>query len=320
LKKVAQRHPEALWPFWVQGHGRAWTVIGLDGSVSEGLVGWDAALGAKEWPFALSIWLRTEGGSIYAPEKCSPSQLKWSLADEYLPFPFVEYGDTDIRIQQRISAIPSTGVGKAEGIAQIQFKITSFLKKPIKGRIFLAVRPYLIHGRVSELNCIKWNSVHQAVEIEDHFMVWSDLGNPKEIIQHPVARLSLHKSPGDISLFSVLQKKLPSSEIVSDSILRMNAAAISWPLEIQPGGKVVTFQAPLGKGINQDSEFGRPQSVGLYEIVESWREKLVRARLLIPDSLMYRAYYASLAYILINADQGMPHPGPLAYDFFWCRD
>ncbi len=321
LMATAQKYPDALWPYWVQGHGRAWTVIGLEDAVSEGMVSWDGALGAKDWPFSLSVWLRTADGKVYAAEKFDPSQIQWSLPDGFLPFPVLKFGNDKIQIEQHFAVLPDKNRNYPEGIARIDYKTNSSLKQPIEGKLYLAIRPYQVQGRVGDIDNIKWNDTLQAVKIDGNSAVWCSAGKPVEVMQQPVSLLNFSNSPGDVSLYSVLKSDPNEVPNRRDNDLKMNAAAVAWPVEIQPGATAFTLEIPLGNGNPKSGAIiPAPQSVSFDNFAAQWKSRLQKVTIQIPDKQVTDAYYASLAYILINADQKMPHPGPWAYDLFWYRD
>ncbi len=313
VQTVARKYPRALWPFWVQGYGRAWTVIGLEDAAAEGMVSWDGALGSKEWPFSISLWFISKDGTVYAPEKFAPPELKWSLLDGHLPVPRLTFGDSGTTIRQQFAVHPDLNHHYPEGIARVEYSVHSAGKSIAEGLLCLAVRPYLVQGRTGEIEMVRWNEDINALEINDHFLIWTDQGKPLRLIQLPVATLAVEESPGDVSLF-LNDPSAPDRG--ADSVLRMNAAVAIWQVEDGLQDKPFTVTIPL----DQQPQNITPQPAELKELLSSWKEKLYSVSLNIPDRRVKDAYYASLAYILINADRGMPHPGPWAYDLFWYRD
>lgn len=320
VKKVAKMYPDALWPYWIQGYGRSWTVIGLEEAVSEGMVSRDGAVGSKEWPHTISLWLTTNNGTVYAPERYHPTEINWKLQEGFLPLPVLSYGDEKIRIEQSYLVVPEESGRFEDGLIRIRYTILSQLDESEKGTLYLAIRPYQMTGAVGEITRIRWNDTLQAVLVDDGYMVFCGPGKPQKIIRQPVSVLNFEDSPGDISLYSVLGKKSGDEQLSVDPELEINAAAADWPIRIIPGKNTFEFTIPL-QAIDI-SEITSPPSakVSGKTIAEIWKNRLKNVKLQIPDKRMSDAYYASLAYILINADQNMPHPGTWAYDLFWYRD
>lgn len=330
---LAKQNPRALWPYWVQGLGQSWTVIGLPEAVAEGLVSREGMLGANTWPFTLSLWLRLEDGTVYAPENRAPDQLTWQLERGFLPLPQLAYGDERIQIRQSYACLPgyresqpsqagfAKDRGEAPQIAQIDYEIAVVSEKPLKGWLFLAVRPYLVNSKVAEIQRIAWEEQRQTVLVNGQFPVWCSAGTPQRRLIRPVAGLKLDRSKGDISEI-VLQgfPALAEETGAEEEDLRLAAGLFAWEVALQPGAHHFRFRAPLEapETRNDSAEFA--PAISRPEMADLWQAQLTAVALKVPDEPLRNAYYASLAYILINADRGMPHPGPLAYDLFWYRD
>jgi len=332
VRALAKKNSPALWPYWVQELGQSWTVIGLPEAVAEGLVSRDGALGANTWPFTLSTWLRLEDGSVYAPENRPPDQLTWQLERGFLPLPQLLYGDERVQIRQSYAGLPGVREGersravfeKYRGedaqIAQIDYEITVASEKPLKGWLFSGVRPYLVNSKVAEIQRIEWDEQRKTVVVNGKFPVWCSAGAPHHRFIRPVASLKLDRSKGDIS--EIVLKGIPAApeKTVPEEDLRMIAGLFAWEVVLQPGVNLFQFRAPLeGSETWKDSTEFAP-AISRPEMADRWQALLTAAALKAPDQSLCNAYYASLAYILINADRGMPHPGPLAYDLFWYRD
>jgi hypothetical protein len=325
LYALARRDPHLLWPYWVQGKGQSWTVIGLADAVAEGLVSHDGMIGANTWPFTLSLWLRIQDGTVYAAESLSPVRLNWQLKEGFLPLPQMMFGDENIRIRQSHACLPEVNGGA--GITRVDYEVASAFTSPVTARLFLAVRPYLVNSKVSELRQITWQEEKQRVLIENKFPLWCSPGAPDSVYLQPVSILRLDQSPGDISRI-VLENSAENNSSSpgiepggpGEDSLRMASALFAWDIVLNPGVNIFQFHAPLqgGEGWKDAGEFAL--SPDTQQLAHGWRDQLTKVELKLPDEPLRNAYYASLAYILINADRGMPHPGPLAYDLFWYRD
>lgn len=318
LSVLAKEKSDALWPFWLKNEGIAWTVIGLEEAIAEGIVSRDGALGSKDWPFTFSIWLRTDEGKIYAPEANAPDSLHWHLTDGYIPFPILQFGDQKIKIIQKFAVLPDDSIHFPEGVIHIDYGIQSFNRRSFAGRIFLAVRPYRATGRTGALDSVSVSGDYLMVN--GTLPVWSSLRKPKSIIEKPVSILNFKESPGDISTYSVLRQKSPNSFSERDSRLKLNAAVVSWPLNIRPGKNIINFKLPLGEISSSKAGYNLLHQAGSEFYKSHWIDRLRNVAISVPDSMVMQAYYASLAYLLINADKGMPHPGPSAYDQCYYRD
>ncbi|MHB8619252.1 MAG: hypothetical protein ACYDAG_06755, partial [Chloroflexota bacterium] len=63
-----------------------------------------------------------------------------------------------------------------------------------------------------------------------------------------------------------------------------------------------------------------PAPAGFAKVSAGWQRQTHQVRLDLPDATLEQAYYASLAYILVDEHGNRIHPGPLLHDAFWVRD
>ncbi len=320
LEILARKFPNALWPYWLQGKGCAWTVIGLEEAAAEAMVSWDGALGAKEWPFSVSIWFQEKNGKVYAPERLNPLELNWSLTEGFLPIPVLRFGDSRLDIEQVYAVSADMLKVYSEGIVKIDYRIFSHLEQASEGNLRLMIRPYLVQGRAGELTKFQWYPDRQVLEINDRFKIWCDAGTPRDFLTLPINALSQPESGNDISHYLLIDGFAPEFSTELDPFLKLNAAALSWEIKVVPGLNTFTFLIPLGQDERTSGFTMTPQPIDVKILAQQWRETLNEVKISLPDRRVTEAYYASLAYILINADHFMPHPGPWAYDLFWYRD
>lgn len=320
LQKLVKKFPDALWPYWLQDKGSAWTVIGLEEAAAEALVSWDGALGAKEWPFSISIWFQEKSGKIYAPEKLDPAKLTWTLRDGFLPIPVLQFGDSQLIIEQVYGVSPDRQNVYPEGVALINYRLLSRQDQVIEGKLHLVIRPFLVQGRAGELSKFQWYSDRQVVEINDRFRIWCDAGSPRYFLALPITSISPTESWSDISRHLMIDRPLPEFLTELDTLLKLNTAALTWEIKVIPGQNVFTFMIPLGQSEQSRLFTMTPQPLSMEILTQQWRKVLNEVDIFVPDKRITEAYYASLAYILLNADHFMPHPGPWAYDLFWYRD
>ncbi len=274
LEKLVAKFPDDLWPYWLQGKGRAWTVIGLEEEAAEALVSWDGALGAKEWPFSISLWFQEKSGKIYAPEKLDPDKLNWTLTEGFLPIPILQFGDSQLAIEQIYMVSPDRQKIYSEGIARITYRIDSHLEKSIEGNLHLMIRPYLVQGRAGELTKFQWYPDRQVLEINDRFKIWCEAGTLQNFLALPMSSLSFIESAGDISHHLMEANSGRDLSTVLDTLLKLNAAALTWEIKVLSGRNEFTFMLPLGQNEQTRSFTITPQPLNREILAQHWRETL----------------------------------------------
>jgi hypothetical protein len=80
-------------------------------------------------------------------------------------------------------------------------------------------------------------------------------------------------------------------------------------------GETIIFLAPAARGEPFPAAAPDPE-----QLSRQWQERTHAVRLDLPDEQLQDAFYASLAYILVEERGANIHPGPLVHDAFWVRD
>jgi len=314
VKQLAQKYPQGLWPFWVQGKGRAWTMVGLENQLEEGLRSFDTSVGATTWPFSMTWWVKDETtGHLLAPERYEPSEIRAYLYQGHLPISITEIAEGDLLLRSLLFVAPAPDIAEG-GVAFYQIRLTNRSTRSKSLTLWLALRPYLVHGRVGEVSHIRWDKGRRALVVNDRFV----LCVPEGAQAFLGSRLM---EEGDISRLLLEGSAQPLKEI-SDSRERAMGALV-YRRELKPGETLILeVRAPLSEvSIEKAEALRRLNSTQKFrEVVSYWNKRLRRIYVELPDSSIVHALYASLAYILISMDKDMPHPGPLAYDYFWYRD
>ncbi|MBV8086376.1 MAG: hypothetical protein JO247_16335, partial [Chloroflexi bacterium] len=138
----AKAHPEGLWPNWMLGQGRAWTVTGLPDGGPESLVGPDGSWEPTAQAPSVSAWL-IEGGQVVRP----PS-VALNLADGHLPIVHSASSSGGLSLA---ADLWQTAAGGAEPAAA-QWQVRVGDEGPSRDvSLVVALRPYQVQPGIAGL-------------------------------------------------------------------------------------------------------------------------------------------------------------------------
>ncbi|MEW6456605.1 MAG: sugar-binding domain-containing protein [Acidobacteriota bacterium] len=316
----SKKYPDLFWPYWVQGKGIAWTMVGTENTLEEFLRSHDGSVGATTWPFTLNCWVMDgENNKVVAPEKMPFDKIKSNLYGGYIPISEYSFKLNEISLKTSFFSADidkDLMFKKESGIYQILIENPTNKTKKIK--IFVSIRPYLVNGNVGKVHKLEWDKESNSIIINDNLSISSD------VMISGFYASSIRKE-NDISKFILdgnyqekLESKIEDETGMANGFLLYN---LSIPPKIIAKINVIGFFDP--------HRFSKEDFLSLKEIdfekilqnlSSSWENRLKKAKIEIADKRVIDAFYASLAYILISMDNNMPHPGPLAYNLFWARD
>lgn len=310
VKKLYKMFPEALWPYWVSGKGRAWTVVGLPNGDREGLVSIDGSVQWNKWKWSSSVWIKSDDGEILTPESCNQEEIEWGLVEDYLPIPVLKFSEKDFKIKKEYFVVD----GKlSDEILVERITIENCGDRSRNLQLFLAVRPYTVTGSVGRIDTIFCNESGEII-INNNSKIFCSLGVPEMASFIPVSVLPFGESKGDISLYSILSETVEENYIFDDK-LGMNSGVFVWDFKVKDAIDIVIYYSHEFE-VDFDFNVVKKRS----KVIDEWQHILRKTIIKVPDEDIKNAYYASLAYILINADGYLPHPGPWVYDNAYFRD
>lgn len=295
--------PEAFWPYWAQGKGRAWTVTGLPGAMEEGLFGHDAAAGSTAWPFTLSVWVQDEAtGRWIAAERRAPGEVAVDLRSGYLPIPRAQISGPALTLAVEYSVANAAAASFPDGVAVLRARVTNSSSASRRVRLVVAARPYLVDGRVGLVRDLRW----------ERDVLWVNGSIPLAADRVPAEQVEGDLGCGGRDLSRLLLEGAAGAACEPASDLR--AGAFVFPLTLGPRAtESVAILAPLAP-IDPDPtvvpEFRR---LGTEELAARaaahWRARLIDLPFQIADTLVDRALRASAAYALLGIDAGLPEAG-----------
>ena len=292
---IAKAHPEGVWPGWMTGQGRSWTVVGQPAGGPESLEGPDGSWEASATAPAISAWV-TEGGQLRRPPSAQDpsSGATWSLAERHLPL--VSFGWPAGQV-----LVTSTLWQEQRGV---QWRVQIHNEGQTQDvSLWVAVRPYQVQPGIAPIFSASVNGATALV-------------NGKTALLAAEAPSRVLASTGEQRDVSVLASSgtLPNAQAAEDGS-GFASLALIYDLHLNAGeDRTLSFAAPVGSGSSASVVKDPSAAQG------RWQELLHDSSIQVPDSRVTDAYYASLAYILMSNDGGALHPGPLLHDAFWYRD
>ncbi len=300
---AAKAHPEGMWPGWMRGQGRAWTVVGLPQGGPESLEGPDGSWEATATSPAVSAWLVDRSdGSVFRPGSAQDpaSGATWGLARGHLPLLSFGWPAGQVLVNTLLWQEPPSGSpAAAQWRVQLHNEGTS---RDVS--LWVAPRPYQVQPGIAPLFSV---SVAGKTILAN--------GKPALVSAEAPSRVAASTGElGDVSALAAGGALHPAAEDGSGT------ASIAMVFDLHLGAgedRQLSFAAPIGDTSgNMNSLVVRDPGPTL----SKWGELLHEGSIQVPDNRVTDAYYASLAYILMSNDGGALHPGPLLHDAFWYRD
>ena len=306
FKYIAKDAPYGYFPKYFRDKQIYWTVIGIPDDAKESLISEDGVIEPEKLSFTVEPFLFVDG-KLFNYTNVKISQF---LEDDYLPIPSVIWENE--RFNFEIKAFV-TGE-KRKSRLMVRYKVKNIGDAPLKGKLFLAIRPFQvlppwqnlnITGGATKINKLRWDG--KSVIVNDH----------RKII--PTVK------PNDIGFAEFNQGDI--TRYLSKGVLPPNKNAncefgyasggIEYNMSIPVGDeKSFYLIIPLYDTYSELTDFEEE----LEKIKNYWRNLLDRVRIEIPDRKIVNSIKSNLAYILINADDPALQPGSRNYERSWIRD
>ncbi|HVA26100.1 MAG TPA: hypothetical protein VMW62_17130 [Chloroflexota bacterium] len=304
----AKAHPEGVWPGWMHGQGRSWTVVGLPQGGPESLEGPDGSWEATSSSPAISAWLIDHSSGLLARPGSAQdpaSGAVWGLAKGHLPLLGFGWPAGQVQVNTLLWQEPAVKPGSS---ATTQWRVQLHNQgAPRDVSLWVALRPYQVQPGIAPLFSVS-AAAGKTV-----------LANGKPALISAEAASRVAASTGELGDVSMLARAGPgASPVAAEDGSGMASLALIFDLHLGAGeNRQLSFAAPTGEtSRNLDGAIVPDPTPTLTK----WGELLHEGSIQVPDTRVTDAYYASLAYILMSNDGGALHPGPLLHDAFWYRD
>lgn len=316
VSHLARAAPRGHYPRAFVGEQNYWTVVGVDGGASEGLLSEDGALEVGKGAFSIEPFLVTPGGLL----TWADVTIGHSLQDGYLPIPAVTWDHAALRLGISVFA---TGSAERSWLVA-RYEIRNKLDTPQPLELALALRPFQVNppsqwlnlqGGVSPVHDIAWDGT--AVSVDGRRRVFPlqapdvfsggalDGGGAAEILlAHPLPpRTGIHDASGFTSGVLVYRGELgPGAARTIDLVVPLDGPD----------------EPPAAPALDPADWYQRERE----RVADAWREKLNRISISLPaqGTELANSLRTALAHVLINRDGAALQPGSRSYERSWIRD
>jgi len=308
LRYLAALHPNWYVPAWVRAGAGVWTVAGLARAREEALVGPDGSVQPQNASYSFTpVLYDVEAGRLLCPEYDFEIEtwqnVTWRLRDDALPI--VEWrweAEGGLSLAHDF-LVWRDRAGAPTGYSRITVANGGGQRRQL--RLYLLVRPYRLNGNVARAERVEVTGTD--VTIDGRLFA--------RVSSAPAAYGACNLLDGDPSEWAG-RGEVPSGG--QGASRGPAAAALAWDLAVEPGQQwtleVASPQAPGGDF--NPLAFSEAEGEG----AAWWQDRIGKTRWNLPEPRVANAARANAAYMLVSMDGDQPHPGPLNYDAFWCRD
>ena len=310
FETAAEEAPKGYYPRWLYKEQAFWTITGVTEDIRESLICEDGSVEPLAGNFSIVPFLEIDGKFI----TWNDVKLKQSLEEKYLPLPAVEWKYKNITLNIRLFTSGKPG----KSVSYIWYKIYNSGKKRIKGKLYLALRPFQVDppwqpgGGMAVIN--RLNLQGNTVNINNKFKLISftdidDFGAIDYKHGEIVNEISKHRLPAVKSIRD--EKSYASGAVVYNYNLKNGET------------KDVFAAVPLHKTapeITSSSSVKNAYKKLINTTKKFWHKEIERIKIDTPEQDIVNTLKANIAYILINRDKYAIQPGSRSYEHAWIRD
>ena len=327
FEAIAVELPRGQFPRSFSGQQAYWTVVGIDGGHTSGLMGEDGAIELAPGGVSIEPIVIEGEGTHRRIVSWAGVAIRQSLVEGYLPIPVVTWTHADWELQ--ITSFAAGVPGHSQLAAKYQLR--NLTRHTLHLELVLATRPFQINppaqflntpGGVSPIGQLDWNAAAQRMSINNqHEIVW--LSKPSQV--------GFSTFDGGSALDSLLAPNTYSASTLHDPV-GLAAGIVKYRVVLQPHAKQTFGWTSALEGhlasatLFGDNPFGdnpyRWLDTQQAKTAASWRAKLNKfsIRVPAPAQAIVNTLRSSLAHMLILRDGAMLRPGTRSYGRSWIRD
>lgn len=317
IQAIAKQAPRGRYPRGFMGEQTYWTILGIDGGKTTGLIGEDGAIESRPGGFSVEPFI-LGGRSILSWANVRATQ---SLPDNYLPMPRVAWKSKELAME--VATFASGTAQQSQIFAR--YTLHNLTHQTLNRTLALALRPFQVNPPSQFLNIAGGSSDIKKLERVDQ-----DL-----LVNGSLAVRTLSKAEKFIvSSFDAGQitEKLENATSMAEVNSVIDAGgrasgALLYPLTLAPGAKQsIVIALPLTGALNDlpkmidsaDQYFATQEEL----VAANWREKLNRVQIQLPakQQPQLNVMRSALAHMLISRAGPALQPGTRSYARSWVRD
>lgn len=314
FEALAKAAPRGHYPRAYIGEQSHWTVLGIDGGKSHGLLSEDGALEIAPQSPSIEPFLLTDGKIV----TWADAEIEHALLEDYLPIPSVTWRGRHWMLH--ITAFAAETSGGAQTISH--YTVENRTDRPRVVTLALAIRPFQVNpptqflnvpGGVTRLHALSWDGKVLSLNGEPRLYPLED---PDEVI---AARFDAGNIPEWLAA-----RNAQSVHAISDET-GFASGVLLYRMELPPGGsRRVALVAPLdgAPALPAHAEADAWLNLQQANSAHYWRERLNRATLHLPKSAQHisNTLRTALAHVLASRAGPALQPGTRAYARSWVRD
>ena len=318
---IAKDSAPGTYPRYYSDEQSYWTVLGVKGDHQRALIDEAGMVEAGEGWGAIEPFLYLNK-QLVTWNDAQPTQ---ELEDGYLPMPSVTWTPKGIQagVKMKVSAFAAGQPGSSS--VWLRYRVSNDSPEPLKGRLFLALRPFRVNPPWQELGMGGGAISIRELAYDDRTVV---MDRDKRVIalSAPEGFGAARFEDGSITGY-LSSGTLPAQSSVFDKF-GYASGALAFDLDLAAGQQRDVFLVvPLYKesqpapAATSEQEAASLWTAAFDATAKDWHRTLDRVSIEIPgDRKIADALKTTLAYILINADGPALQPGPRAYRRSWIRD
>ena len=322
FEAIASESLRGQYPRSLSGEQAYWTVVGIDGGHTTGLMGEDGGIELAPGGVSIEPFVVEGEGTHRRIVSWADVEIRQSLVEGYLPIPIVTWKSADWEMQ--ITSFADGVPGHAQLTAKYQLR--NLTPRALTLELVLAARPFQVNppaqflstpGGVSPIRDLHWDAKAQRMSINNqHEIVW--LSRPLEV------RLATFDGGSDSD--SLLATGMESVSTIHDPV-GLASAIVKYRLALPPHAKqTVGWTTALEGHLASEALPGKNPYRWLNtrqaRTAAAWRAKLNQFSITVPASAqaIVNTLRSSLAHMLILRDGPMLRPGTRSYARSWIRD
>lgn len=312
LEAIAKDSARGDFPRAFSGEQSYWTVVGVDGDGGPSLLGEDGALEPWKASFSIEPFVFVDGGVIRWSDVTSTQALE----DGSLPIPTVTWRHP--RVSLEVTAV-STGK-RGNATLRIRYRLRNIGRDRLRGRFFLAVRPFQVNPPTQFLNAAGGVSPVKSLEWDGSVLT---VNRERRLFPTPPPDTFGVRAFDEGPLLSALSRgDFTASKVLEDDS-GLASGVLAWNLELGAGAvRDVEVTIPLHAASPRPDADRRSFDLARRDVARDWRRRLDAVRFTVPVEAheVVDTLRANLAYILVTREGPALRPGARSYARSWIRD
>ena len=324
--KIAARDFPSYYPRWMTEKQAYWTIVGGPADEKESLLCEDGSVEPHKKNFCIMPFLFLDGKIVTRDD----AEITQYLEKGYLPLPSVQWDYKDLVMNLKLF----TYGAPQKTVTYAWYSIKNNNKAEINGRLYLAIRPFMIYppwqGGVdgfAPINAIRYEN--STVVINDKYKITSlvkpdNFGAEKGKLVLPIKFPSAELKADIVS--RIKDGQLPETKSI-ESPEGFASAALEYGFDLKPGASEDFFiamplyeKAPdIGMNANREQIAAKFKKM-IEENITFWESKVNKVEIDIPEKDIIATLKSNIAYSLITKDGPAFQPGSWSYDKAWMRD